>query len=124
MLMNSVRLKPNSITLSGSNQLRTSFEPASLMEFGFYRAEVYSRRVTWRRCDQWSSSPGKVYTRPASDRSCRILSCTLKTTPKSVLYFVITFTAFTEHIALLTGHMHYQLDLVYSSSCRKLMTIQ
>jgi len=33
------RLKPNSITLSGSklvgDQLRTSFEPASVMEFGF-----------------------------------------------------------------------------------------
>jgi len=26
--------KPNSITLSGSNQLRTSFEPDSVMEFG------------------------------------------------------------------------------------------
>jgi len=26
---------PNSITLSGSNQLRTSFEPSSVMEFGF-----------------------------------------------------------------------------------------
>jgi len=30
-----VLLKPNSITLSGSNQLRTSSEPASVMEFGF-----------------------------------------------------------------------------------------
>jgi len=33
-------LKPNSITLSGSklvgDKLRTSFEPASVMEFGFY----------------------------------------------------------------------------------------
>jgi len=29
--------KPNSITLSGSNQLRTSFEPASVMEVGFYK---------------------------------------------------------------------------------------
>jgi len=29
------RLKPNSITLSGSNHLRTSSEPTSLMEFGF-----------------------------------------------------------------------------------------
>ena len=29
-------LKPNSITLSGSNQFRTSSEPASVMEFGFY----------------------------------------------------------------------------------------
>jgi len=29
------QLKPNSITLSGSNQLRASFEPASVMEFGF-----------------------------------------------------------------------------------------
>jgi len=28
--------KPNSITLSGSNQLRTSSEPASEVEFGFY----------------------------------------------------------------------------------------
>ena len=27
--------KPNSITLSGSNQLRTSSEPARVMEFGF-----------------------------------------------------------------------------------------
>jgi len=36
------RLKPNSITLAGSklvaDQLRTSFEPASVMEFGFYFA--------------------------------------------------------------------------------------
>jgi len=31
-----LRLKPNSITLSGSNQLRTSFEPDSVMKFGFY----------------------------------------------------------------------------------------
>ena len=35
-----MRLKPNSITLSGSklvgDQLRTSSEPASVMEFGFY----------------------------------------------------------------------------------------
>jgi len=30
-------LKTNSITLSGSNQLRTSSEPDSVMEFGFYR---------------------------------------------------------------------------------------
>jgi len=29
--------KPNSITLSSSNQLRTSSEPASVMKFGFYR---------------------------------------------------------------------------------------
>jgi len=28
-------LKPNSITLAGSKLLRTSFEPASVMEFGF-----------------------------------------------------------------------------------------
>jgi len=27
-------LKPHFITLSGSNQLRTSFEPDSVMEFG------------------------------------------------------------------------------------------
>jgi len=27
--------KPNAITLSGSNQLRTSSDPASVMEFGF-----------------------------------------------------------------------------------------
>jgi len=48
-------LKPNSITLAGSkpvrswsqtgsklvgDQLRTSFEPASVMEFGFYRRPV------------------------------------------------------------------------------------
>jgi len=35
-----VVLKPNSITLAGSkligDQLRTSFEPDSVMEFGFY----------------------------------------------------------------------------------------
>ena len=32
-----VHLKPNSITQSDSNQLRTSSEPASVMEFGFYK---------------------------------------------------------------------------------------
>jgi len=31
------QLKPNSITLSGSNQLRTSSEPASVIAFGFFR---------------------------------------------------------------------------------------
>ena len=35
-------LKPNSIPLAGSklvgDQLRTSFEPASVMEFGFYKS--------------------------------------------------------------------------------------
>jgi len=42
--------KPNSITLSGSNRLRTSFqtssEPASVMEFGFYRNAVLTEAVT------------------------------------------------------------------------------
>ena len=33
-------LKPNSITLSGSNQLRTGSEPASVMEFGFYTSKT------------------------------------------------------------------------------------
>jgi len=31
-----VRLKPNSITLSGSKLVRSWFEPDSVMEFGFY----------------------------------------------------------------------------------------
>ena len=30
----------NSITLAGSNQLRTSSEPDSVMEFGFYRSHI------------------------------------------------------------------------------------
>jgi len=34
-------LKPNSITLSGANQLRTSFEPDSVMEFGLYTIGIY-----------------------------------------------------------------------------------
>jgi len=38
-------LKPNSITLGDSKLVRTSFEPASVMEFGFYstRQERISR---------------------------------------------------------------------------------
>ena len=44
------KLKPNSITLSGSNQLRISSEPASVMEFGFYSPwvspEIYLK--TWK----------------------------------------------------------------------------
>ena len=41
----SLKLKPNSITLSGSNQLRTSSEPTSVMEFGFYRPNTQTHRV-------------------------------------------------------------------------------
>ena len=37
--------KPNSTTLSASNQLRTSSEPDSVMEFGFKRATVHF--ITW-----------------------------------------------------------------------------
>jgi len=41
-LQDGVMLQPNSIKLPGSklvgDQLRTSFEPASVMEFGFYNA--------------------------------------------------------------------------------------
>jgi len=36
-----VGLKPNSITLSSSKLVPSSFEPDSVMEFGFYRAIVY-----------------------------------------------------------------------------------
>jgi len=64
---------PNSITLAGSKQLRTSFEPDSVMEFGFYKCvnqinpqscyfsllKCYSTTVilvcirTWAVFDRW-----------------------------------------------------------------------
>jgi len=43
--------KPNSITLSDSNQLRISSEPASVMEFGFYLHLMLM--LLWLSYSQW-----------------------------------------------------------------------
>jgi len=45
-------LKPNSVMLSGSNQLRTSSEPTSVMEFGFPVHSMLARNIIL----QWVSA--------------------------------------------------------------------
>jgi len=40
-----VLLKPNSITLVGSELVRSWFEPDSAMEFGFYKATLFLRSL-------------------------------------------------------------------------------
>jgi len=56
-------LKPNSITLSGSklvgNQLRTSFEPASVMEFGFYWTHDADAHLFM--ADQWNRAGHYIF---------------------------------------------------------------